>query len=120
MARLDAIRVWRAAETPQCQDILIDDTTGARCALGLLTGEEASTDIQASDWLDRHQVAVWGIGDSGTGDTSLQRCPLCPDHCITGGQMVAHWNDDHHLTFAQIADLAEQHPSLVFVDGARP
>ena len=121
--RLDAIRVWRAAKVPQWIGDYINNETGARCAIGLLVGEEASTDLIACDWIDAHLSDVWGIPAPGEYAARLALCPLgeCRQRTETTGlMMVAHWNDAHELTFAQIADLAEQHPELVFVDGVRP
>lgn len=110
---IDAIAVWRTPGTKQARGHLIDDRNGTRCALGKLCGEAARTGTEANDWLVSEGYKRYGIE---THPDILRRCPWCSDALRPfGAAMIIHWNDDHELTFDQIADLAEQHPELVFV-----
>ena len=89
-----SIDVWRNTQRKQLFGRYLDGESA--CALGVL-------------WLsDILNFEAWALG--------VHDCPICFKRRSNGVAMVIHWNDEHCLTFTEIADLAEQYPEMVFED----
>ena len=122
MSAIDAIRIWRTTTTPQIFGNLLSDE--GVCALGALIAAyaemaghrwpaslhvEKATFDSCQDFFGMHnQMDGW----------QLASCPIgsCLGEEETGEFMIYHMNDDHQLSFSEIADIAEQHPELLFTD----
>ena len=77
---LDAISIWRSYSGEQARYDFITDANdrshpGARCAIGVLTGELAGTNDQALEFVVKHLDEMYGIPLLGP----LMACP--PSNC---------------------------------------
>lgn len=112
---LNPIPIWRKTTIGQTKHKLIETTSGYRCALGVLLGEQASTKLQASKFPNRWWREHYNICDYY--DTfSYKKCPYCIEELSSGISMIVHWNDSHSMTFSEIADATEKYSELVFGD----
>ena len=64
------------------------DSTGGLCALGVLGGREKGIAALCREY--------------GLVPTDVT-CPACGSNWISGGDLIVHLNDDHKLTFSEIA-----------------
>lgn len=92
----DAVRVLRGWKGEQTQGVLID-AKGARCAMGVLGGEEMG--------LDQDGIMVFQ-GKWGEADFRIGECYGLDSKTVA---RVERWNDDRALTFAEIADRLERY-----------
>lgn len=91
---IEAIRIWRTTTKRQTRGRFHSKHNHAHCAVGLLAWEKIAPGFHSPN--------------------GQRECPVCGSKILRGAGMVFHWNDDHKLSFKQIADLAEQHKDLVF------